>query len=505
MASDPIVNRIRIIPRPDGFLDRNVGSSGEVFYDKQANTLRLYDGKLAGGYTLLTSGNLSQQLSASGVAVLEKTVTVGVDTVASQGSGVFYIDGVEKPQLNLVRGYTYVFDQSDATNENYASLYHPLMFSTVENGELAGGGHYNTGVVYLLDDDPVTMAKYVSGFQAATTRKVLLTVQTSTPNSLFYWCHFHLNQGNSITVADPGTGSGSGGGGGSASVEVSDTVPATPTSGNIWFNSSSGRLYVYAGDTDSNQWVQPTVPVFPTFKTVAIKDSDSATIVASSVADTLTFEQGTGIDLQINSATNTLTITSASSSSVGNFSFASSIIDTDDSSSIIITPSVTVSSDLTVENDLVVNNTLSAKQFINTSIGAPILDSASTLSFVAPDGVLIRGELKLENNNITGVGTINNEPTPFIMGVLDGSTNAWSGGGVSGIVDNAVGDHTLTFTSNLGTTVDDFQVLATVQDKTAGHSCVISKPAVNQIRVNVDNLSGTGVDSKVFLVIYKTA
>ena len=90
MASDPIVNRIRIIPRPDGFLDRNVGSSGEVFYDKQANTLRLYDGKLAGGDTLLTSGHLSQQLSASGVAVLEKTVTVGVDTVASQGSGVFY-------------------------------------------------------------------------------------------------------------------------------------------------------------------------------------------------------------------------------------------------------------------------------------------------------------------------------------------------------------------------------------------------------------------------------
>ena len=92
------------------------------------------------------------------------------------------------------------------------------------------------------------------------------------------------------------------------------------------------------------------------------------------------------------------------------------------------------------------------------------------------------------------------------MGVLNGSSGSgtWSGGGISSIADNGLGDHTITFSSNLGTTVDDFQVLATVQDKTAGHSCVISKPAVNQIRVNVNNLSGTGVDSKVFLVIYKT-
>ena len=34
----PVVDRIRIIPRSDDFLDRNVGSSGEVFYDQQSNT-----------------------------------------------------------------------------------------------------------------------------------------------------------------------------------------------------------------------------------------------------------------------------------------------------------------------------------------------------------------------------------------------------------------------------------------------------------------------------------
>ena len=40
----PVVDRIRIIPRSDDFLDRNVGSSGEVFYDQQSNSLRVFSG-----------------------------------------------------------------------------------------------------------------------------------------------------------------------------------------------------------------------------------------------------------------------------------------------------------------------------------------------------------------------------------------------------------------------------------------------------------------------------
>lgn len=55
MSSAPIVDRIRIIPRPSDFLERNVGSSGEVFFSRESNSLRVYSGKVAGGFELARS------------------------------------------------------------------------------------------------------------------------------------------------------------------------------------------------------------------------------------------------------------------------------------------------------------------------------------------------------------------------------------------------------------------------------------------------------------------
>ena len=55
MSSAPIVDRIRIIPRPDDFLDRNVGASGEVFFNRATNSLRVYTGKDRGGFEVALS------------------------------------------------------------------------------------------------------------------------------------------------------------------------------------------------------------------------------------------------------------------------------------------------------------------------------------------------------------------------------------------------------------------------------------------------------------------
>lgn len=129
-------------------------------------------------------------------------VTVGVDTVGGQATGVFYLFGLEKPALSAYRGHTFTFDQSDSSNANYNNQHHPLMLSTTLDGELAGGTHYNTGVTYKLDGVTVTMANYVSGFVAATTRQVIWNIPSSATGTIYYWCHFHTGQGNALNTAD---------------------------------------------------------------------------------------------------------------------------------------------------------------------------------------------------------------------------------------------------------------------------------------------------------------
>jgi hypothetical protein len=73
-------------------------------------------------------------------------------------------------------------------------------------------------------------------------------------------------------------GSGGGGGGGGASITVSDTAPTlpAPTSGNLWYNSAAGRLYVYYVDPSStNQWVDVS-PVSAGVTNIKILDDVSA-------------------------------------------------------------------------------------------------------------------------------------------------------------------------------------------------------------------------------------
>ena len=128
MSSAPIVDRIRIIPRPTDFLDRNVGASGEVFFSRDTNSLRVYSGKSA-----------------------------------------------DRGGIEIAR--------ADLTN--------------------------------ILDSD----------LEARITALGI---------------------------------SGSGG----ASVDVSETAPTEPEAGNLWLNTANGRLYIYINDGDTNQWMQPAVPVF---------------------------------------------------------------------------------------------------------------------------------------------------------------------------------------------------------------------------------------------------
>jgi hypothetical protein len=317
----PVVDRIRIIPRPNDFLDRQVGNSGEVFFDKQSKSLRVYSGADQGGFKLLTPENVTNELYQSGISTVTYNITVGTDPDGVESGNKYFIDNVYKPELSLVVGYTYVFVQDDQTNEYFPNPQggdnnqHPLNFSSDNlNGVLGGGSSYSDNVVYRLDNKVVNQDKYWEDFSTSTNRSVQITITSSTPKTLYYWCQQHANMGNSITVANPGTGAGSG-----TTVDVSETVPDSPTAGNIWFNSTNGKIYVYVDDGDSQQWVQPVIPgveqsgeqnIVNAFSSIKLADSSQMDAVGQ---DTITFVDGPGIEITNDSTNNTIIISATGS------------------------------------------------------------------------------------------------------------------------------------------------------------------------------------------------
>ena len=44
--------------------------------------------------------------------------------------------------------------------------------------------------------------------------------------------------------------------GGGASVTISDSAPGSPSAGNLWFESDTGKTFIYYADGSSNQWVE---------------------------------------------------------------------------------------------------------------------------------------------------------------------------------------------------------------------------------------------------------
>ena len=91
--------------------------------------------------------------------------------------------------LDLQEGGTYTFDVSDNTVDS-----HPFVIGTSANSN-----EYSTGVVYKLDGVTKTYSQYTSGFSAATTRQLIITVAASAP-TLYYWCSVHSGMGGQINT-----------------------------------------------------------------------------------------------------------------------------------------------------------------------------------------------------------------------------------------------------------------------------------------------------------------
>jgi len=345
MAS-PIVDRIRIIPRAKEFLDRATGSSGEVFFSKETNTLRVYSGRTInrGGFEVLTDEALPRNIAAKEIATVKYNVTITGPQGGDSGNK-YVLNGEYKPAISMVVGYTYVFDQTDQTNvyfpnaEGGANNQHPLNFSSDNaSGELGGGTSYLENVIYILNGEEVTQAEYWRDFQRSKTRQVQITVTTSTPETLYYWCQNHTLMGNTITVSMPGTGNGGDDDSG-ANITVSPSQPSEATNGTLWFDSDDELLYVYVESSGSFVRPKPTE-----FFDLGITDGDTGQFLQTNGSGVVTF---------------------------------------------VDPPSIQSGSDL-ILGDLIAN-TIETSSLKNTGIGNAELETAARLTISTGDGVSITG------------------------------------------------------------------------------------------------------------------
>ena len=155
--------------------------------NQDAATKAYVDAAVVGGLTYKGGYNASTNTPDLDSSTSAATYTITVSNAS--GANKYYVGGIQQQSLTLIPGTAYVINQDSATNTG-----HPLILST----SAVASGVYQTGVTYELDGSTVAYSAYTAGFDAATTRRVNVTLPAGAP-SLNYICYIHQNMGNNVT------------------------------------------------------------------------------------------------------------------------------------------------------------------------------------------------------------------------------------------------------------------------------------------------------------------
>lgn len=533
MANLPIINNLRVVPRDAEFLDRKTGARGEIFYDKDNNTIRLYDSQIVGGLPLargdlanVTNAIFAAKATAAGVGGGSGSGSIEVSQSApstpeegtiwfNSTNGTLYVyinDGDSNQWVQPVLGYPAIpSNLQDLSNVTIASpsadqvlkwngsawinaaapaagLDQAAVRSSVSvgtEGTAAGDGavsYDNTTGVFtytppLLNSLTVSGNLDMGSNDITTTGKIyysnVFATEGDLPAAATYhgmFAHVHATAAgyfahggawiklanNATTLAGYGiTDAATSAQGTKADsalqnltatsiTTLSDVSTSSPSANQVlkWDGSqwspaadaigSGATTATIAGATQANPVVINTSSAhgFYEGQPVTITGVNGMTQLNGNeyyvnIISTLEFAlysdsalstsvNGTGFGAWVSGGTAT---GGAIAAEVGNFVFTGSNIDTSDSSSISVTPLVTMQSDLVVENDLTVNNllladqfnatnftttnhtttnltvtdTLSVKTIAQTDTGTPQITSSSTLVLDTQDGVRVTG------------------------------------------------------------------------------------------------------------------
>ena len=297
MSIARILNNIRIIPRDSDFLNRKLGSRGEVFFDQDSNTLRLYDGETSGGISLaknnLTNVSNSDFLAKANSAGVSgggenTTVSVGSSVPASPSSGNLW--------LNTNTGSLYVYI-NDGTSSQWIQPSVPFPNLTL----------YAT--------------------QQYVTSAVVQAIAAIPPFDFF-------------TAADDST---------QRLITNGNTVKFIGAGGVTTSSNADGDIIITGSQT-------------PLFEFFTAADDSTQRLITN--GNTVKFIGAGGVTTSSN-ADGYITITGGGST--GNVTFVATTIDSSDSSAIIFTPAVIFNSDITVQNELFVDNNIAVTKNITVS------------------------------------------------------------------------------------------------------------------------------------------
>lgn len=365
MSTIPVLTAVRIIPRESDFLDRKSGSRGEIFFDRDANTLRIFDGNNQGGIGLaradlanVTNSVFAAKATAAGVGSGggggNTTVSVGTSLPSSPSNGNLW--------LNTNNGSLYVY-----INDGDSNQWIQPAFATPNLTDYATKIYVDNAVsngrfeIYVAADD-------------STQRRV------STGNLVQF-----IGAGGVTTSTDADGNVTITGGGTTGNVTFSTTTIDTTDSSAITFTPA----VIFNSDVTVEN--ELTVRVSLNAEQANIKNltSDNGTfdfgqLVINGFANEIsskefnTFNLSAGEDLQL--STNNYTYTWYFKTDGGTElpgSLFVSTIDTADSSAITITPAAIFNSDITVENEIVAKKIVNSND-ITFSTPAIVFDGLST-------------------------------------------------------------------------------------------------------------------------------
>ena len=198
-----------------------VSSSAQIDYNSITN-------KLSG--IVSSSAQVTPLLPGSTVSSSAQVDITATTNYSTFSSSLATIDATQQVSLTAL----------NAATSSYA------INSTLQ-GQLAGVVSSSTQVPPLLPGGTVSSSGQVD--YNSITNKLSDVVSSS--------AQFNALTGTSASFATTASFAlTSAGGGGGSSVTVSATAPVGPSAGNMWWNSTLGKMFIYYNDSDTDQWVE---------------------------------------------------------------------------------------------------------------------------------------------------------------------------------------------------------------------------------------------------------